>query len=455
MARQQMTADFFHQLVDQVRDAVIVMTTEGKLTYVNQAMTKLYGYEAAELLTMSVHELRAPDTLDDFPDQIKKALSEGIVFECTHKKKNGALFPVEISSHKIRVHSNDYLVSIIRDITERTNITKDLQEKALQIQAVIQLLPDIFYFKDMDLRYTMINKALEDFLGLPANEIIGKQSEDIVTAEWAAQIRTSDEEAFHQGTLIRQEQELFTPEHRWMDSYKIPLHNAQGEIIGLIGSSHDITALKLKDLALNERTRALEHSVLQLQKSWHQTIEVLATTSEAKDPYTSGHQKRVMQLSDAIGRELGLEEDVLLGLRMAAMVHDIGKIKVPAELLSKPGILSALERQLINTHAMAGYEILKDLDLPWNVAKMVKQHHERHDGTGYPDGLKGEEIELNARILGVADVVEAMASHRPYRPARGIEAALSEINQGSGTLYDPTVAAACLTVFLKQGFEFE
>jgi len=150
-----------------------------------------------------------------------------------------------------------------------------------------------------------------------------------------------------------------------------------------------------------------------------------------------------------------MSEDDLTGLRMAAMIHDIGKINVPGELLSKPGLLSPLERQLINTHANAGYTILKELDLPWDVAQVVKQHHERCDGSGYPDGLKQDQIKYSARILAVADVVEAMASHRPYRPALGIERALAEIEQGAGIAYDEMVAAACLTLFRERGFAFE
>jgi len=452
---QQIPTVYFRHIVEKMRDAVLVMTAGGNLIYANQAMADLYGYDADELLAMNVEELRDPLTLADLPAQIEESLSDGVLFECSHKKKDGTTFPVEITSHKILINSSDYWLSIIRNTTERKAIARNLPEHTLLLQAVIQLLPDAFSFKDMDFRYTLVNKALEDFLGVPAREIIGRRIEDILPPEWAAQIRATDEDAFRSKAMIRHEQEFHHSVYRWMDSFKIPLQDAHGEMIGLIGISHDITALKLKDLALSERTAALEQSVLQLQKSWHQTIDVLATTAEAKDPYTAGHQKRVMQLSIAIGRELGLSEDILIGLRMAAMIHDIGKIKVPGELLSKPGILSALERQLINTHAFAGYEILKNLDLPWNVAEMVKQHHERFDGTGYPDGLVGDEILLNARILAIADVIEAMASHRPYRPALGIETALEEISQGSGTLYDPTVASACLTVFNKYGFVFE
>jgi len=214
------------------------------------------------------------------------------------------------------------------------------------------------------------------------------------------------------------------------------------------------TQRKQAENALQERTFELEKNMKQLQKSWIQTIEVLASTAEAKDPYTAGHQKRVAQLAVAVGEELGLSESQITGLRMAALVHDIGKITVPGEILSKPGKLSDIEKQLIYTHAVAGYEILKNLELPWPVASIVKQHHERYDGSGYPERLFGDKILLEARILGVADVAEAMHSHRPYRPALGIDIALNEIKTGRGILYDPHIVDVCRKLFYDKGFVF-
>ncbi|MFA7097437.1 MAG: HD-GYP domain-containing protein, partial [Gammaproteobacteria bacterium] len=188
--------------------------------------------------------------------------------------------------------------------------------------------------------------------------------------------------------------------------------------------------------------------------SMEATIQAVATTIEKRDPYTAGHQHRVALLSRAIALELGLPETQAHGIYLAGMIHDIGKIYVPADILSRPGKLIAEEFDLLKSHARVGYDILKDVDLPWPVAQIILQHHERCDGTGYPSGLGADQILLEAKILAVADVVEAMASHRPYRPALGLEAALEEIEKNRGILYDTAAADACLRLFREKGFGF-
>jgi len=208
----------------------------------------------------------------------------------------------------------------------------------------------------------------------------------------------------------------------------------------------------------NERRQAvdaLRDTLQQLRRTIDGTIRAMAATSELRDPYTAGHQKRTARLAVAIAREMGLPEDEVDSIRMAGEIHDIGKISVPAEISSKPGRLSELEFSLIKGHAQTGYEILKGIEFPRPIAGMVLQHHERLDGSGYPFGLTAVDIIPGARILAVADVVEAMASHRPYRPARGLDDALREISQHRGTLYDPEVVDACLRVLADGSFNFE
>jgi putative nucleotidyltransferase with HDIG domain len=198
----------------------------------------------------------------------------------------------------------------------------------------------------------------------------------------------------------------------------------------------------------------LEQSLQNLKKGMDSTIQAIARTVEKRDPYTSGHQMRVAALARAIAGTIGLSEDRVEGAYMAASLHDIGKIALPAEILSKPTPLSEIEMSLIQAHAQAGYDILKGIEFPWPLADIIIQHHERLDGSGYPGGLAGDDISIEARIIGVADVVETMASHRPYRPSMGIDKALEEITQNSGTLYDADVVAACLKIFNEQNFEF-
>ena len=184
------------------------------------------------------------------------------------------------------------------------------------------------------------------------------------------------------------------------------------------------------------------------------TVIALTLVSEERDPFTAGHQQRVSRLAEAIALELGLDADDREGVRLAGLVHDIGKVHVPSEILAKPEALSALERGIVQGHCDVGYEILRDVPFPWPVARMVLEHHERLDGSGYPAGLAGEAILPGARILAVADVVEAMTAHRPYRTALPLELALAELRDGSGTRYDAAVAAACLAVCLREGLDF-
>jgi HD-GYP domain-containing protein (c-di-GMP phosphodiesterase class II) len=183
------------------------------------------------------------------------------------------------------------------------------------------------------------------------------------------------------------------------------------------------------------------------------TVQAISHMVDLRDPYTSGHERRVGELAAAIGAELGLTEHQVTGLRVAGGVHDVGKIAVPAEILSKPTRLSAAEFAIVKTHAQQGYEILKDIEFPWPIANAVWQHHERLDGSGYPLGLRGDEISLEARILAVADVVESMSTHRPYRPALGLDPAFAELESKSGALYDPSVVAACIRLFREKGFQ--
>ena len=200
--------------------------------------------------------------------------------------------------------------------------------------------------------------------------------------------------------------------------------------------------------------KKLQQSFETIKKAMHSTIQAISMTVEKRDPYTSGHQQRVADLAKAIARELELPQDQIESIYMAAAIHDIGKIALPAEILVKPIQLSDIEISLIQAHAQAGYDILKGIEFPWPIADIVLQHHERMDGSGYPHGLAGDKILFEARIIGVADVVETMASHRPYRPSVGMDKALEEINGNSGTLYDSRAVEACLKLFNDKKFEF-
>ena len=256
--------------------------------------------------------------------------------------------------------------------------------------------------------------------------------------------------------------------HRYASNIAFPLLDA-GRVYGALSiysyqkNSFDKEEIKLleelaNDLAygiINLRTRT-EHEqyVLLLQQSLEHSIQAIAATLESRDPYTAGHQRRVAELATAIAKKMNLSKNQVQGIHFASIIHDLGKIHVPSEILVKPGRLNELEYKLIQMHPQTGYDIVKDIKFPWPIAKIILQHHEKIDGSGYPQGLKGDEILLEAKIVALADVVEAMSSHRPYRPSVGVEAALEEIKYGRGSAYEPSVVDACLELFEKEEFTF-
>lgn len=225
-------------------------------------------------------------------------------------------------------------------------------------------------------------------------------------------------------------------------------YDDSGKPLRSLGTIQDNTASKLIEHVLRDQRQVLEHAL-------EGTIHTVSLAAELRDPYTAGHQRRVAELAVAIAKEMGLPEEKIRGIHLAASIHDLGKINVPAEILAKPGHLSDIEIMLIKTHPQAGNDILKDVYFPWPIADMINQHHEKLDGSGYPNGLKGDQILLESRILTVADVVEAMSSHRPYRPTLGIEVALGEIERGRGSAYDPAVVDACLKLFREERFAYQ
>lgn len=332
---------------------------------------------------------------------------------------------------------------------ERKRATEEASLTNAMLTTMVEMLPDMFFIKSLDGKYEMVNPAFEKFVGDTRDHIIGRTSRSFFPREAADALCDVDQNVLDLKKTVRQDMRIEKGGAvRWFDTVKVPLLDGDGNAIGIMGTSRDITEIKMIEEELNKK-------VVELQNAWEQTVTVLSDAVEIKDAYTSGHQKRVAALSVAIGQALGMSVGDITGLKMAALIHDVGKLQIPGEILSKPSKLMDAEFTLVKTHSEAGRSILKDADFPWDIAQMVYQHHERLDGSGYPQGLMGMEIMLEARIIAVADVVEAMSSHRPYRPALGIEAALGEIAKNSGKLYDPAVVEACVNLFTKEHFTFD
>jgi PAS domain S-box-containing protein/putative nucleotidyltransferase with HDIG domain len=333
---------------------------------------------------------------------------------------------------------------------ERKQAEENLKNAKDELQMMMDSVPAIIFYKDTEGRIVRVNKTYADSLKMPVKDMVGKTTEELFPKEQAENMRKDDKEVMISGKPKRDIiQPYDTPEGtRWAITDKMPYKDTKGKIIGIISLSKDITVQRKSE-------KELQQSYQRLKKTMDAAIDTMSKIIEAKDPYTSGHQHRVCQLAVPLARELGLSEDKIEGIRIASLIHDIGKIGLPTEILSKPTRLTDIEFSLIKGHSQIGYNILKSIDFSYPVANIVLQHHERLDGSGYPNKLKGDEVLLEARILGVADVVEAISSHRPYRPALGTDAALEEISKNKGILYDPKVVDACLKLFKEKGFKFK
>lgn len=317
-------------------------------------------------------------------------------------------------------------------------------EELLLKTSLLDMAPDAMLLNDMQGNFIYVNKALYKMSGYSKEELFNNNAFQLAA--------TGTGKAFgpYYTDLTEKGQSTLELVVTGRDgaSHCIEIHSQVIEIGSkkyISSTVHDITRYK-------ETDKALQSSYLKLQKTLDGFINTIATVSETRDPYTAGHQRQVSRLAQAIAGELDLSENTCEAVRIAGILHDIGKLSIPAEILSKPGKLSNAEFAIIKRHPEVGRDILKNIDFPWPISGIVSQHHERLDGSGYPDGLCGDNICREARILAVADVVEAMASHRPYRPSLGIDTALDEIEKNKGIKYDIDAVDACVRLVNQKGF---
>jgi len=313
---------------------------------------------------------------------------------------------------------------------------------------ILENIEDGYYEVDLAGNFTFFNNSMCIILGYSRDEMIGMNNRQFTDEENAKKLfevfnrvyRTGEPAKEFDWQIIRKD-----GAKKYIEASVSLQKDSSDKIRGFRGIVHDITERKLAEGTLQKTLESLKKAV-------GTTIQVLVSALESRDPYTAGHQFRVAHLACAIAEEMGIVKDKIDGIFLAGSIHDIGKISVPTEILTKPTKLTELEFCLIKEHPQTGYEMLKHVESPWPLAQIVHQHHERIDGSGYPNHLKGNEIIIEARIMAVADVVEAMASHRPYRPSLGIEPALGEIRKNKGILFDEAVADACLRLFTEKGY---
>jgi len=341
------------------------------------------------------------------------------------------------------------IVAVHNDVTESKLAEQALIESERKYRNILANIEDGYFEVDTAGNLTFYNDATCRILGYSENELMDMNYRAYTNDVYAKKIFRVFNEVYKTGVSARAfDWELIRKDGSicFIETVVSLMTDSDKVIKGFRGISRDVTERKRSEEELN-------NSFIRLRAALGGTIQALAVTVETRDPYTAGHQRRVADLARAIATDMGLESSRIDCIRMAGMIHDIGKLMIPSETLSKPSRLNEIEYRLIKIHPEAGFNILKDIEFPWPIANVVLQHHERLNGSGYPAGLKGDEILMESRVIAVADVVEAIASNRPYRPARGIDEALEEIRNNRGILYDDAAVGTCLKLFLEKGYK--
>ncbi len=385
-------------------------------------------------------------------DAVQAALKGGtslrgleLALETTRNGRPDTLW-LRMGAEPMVMDGASHVTVALDDITDRHRARLALAESDERFRSLAEQVPGFVTIKDPEGRYLYLSSLWGAIDEGGSDGWLGKRPEEI----WPKDVATASNAAAERALAGDMVDEVITM--RRSDEVKY-LHSLHFPIV-CDGGSPLVGGLMIDVTGQVQAQEEVRRQAEQLRRTVEGAVLAMSQVVETRDPYTAGHERRVAELATAIGRELGLGDAELNGLRLGSLIHDIGKIAVPAEILAKPGRLSDVEFNLIKQHAQAGYEILSVIDFGRPVATMVLQHHERLDGSGYPSGLTGEQLLIETRILSVADVVEAMSSHRPYRAALGADAALAEIRDGAGVRYDPDVVAACERVMVEQGFRF-
>lgn len=442
----------YRAIFEQVAIGVTHTNSDGRILNVNPKFCEISGYSKEEALALDIRSLMYPDDIAKSLEACANILAgKRSVYEADMRliRKDGTEAWTHVTTSLVRSADGRpvHFISVVQDISLTKRAEEEQRESEGRFRAMIEQSISGTCIIDAEQRFLYVNPRLTDILGYESSEfIIGRPVLDFIAPENRALVAGKMRERMSGETQSAR----YSFEAIRKDGSRITL-GAHGTV-GWYGGKRVVISTVQDVTELRRAETEIERTITKLRRAVQSTIEVVSTMGELRDPYTHGHEHRVGEIATAIATELGLPADRVEGIRVAGYLHDVGKIAVPAEILSKPKRLSPVEFELVKQHAQQSYEILKGVEFPWPVAEAAWQHHERLDGSGYPRGLKGEEIIFESRILAVADTVEAMASHRPYRPGLGIEAALAEIEENRGTLYDPSVVDACLQLFRVKGY---
>jgi PAS domain S-box-containing protein len=446
----------FKLLLNNIPAVVFKGYIDGSVDFFDQKIVVMTGYPRKDFESRRRKwtELILAEDLDNAKQAFIVALKtdKAYVREYRITDREGKVIWIQERSQIVcdKKGNVQYVSGIFFDITPQKQAEEAIQEGETLLSSVFASILDGISVLDLNFTVVQVNPIMEKWYS-PRFPLVGRKcyeayygrSEPCQPCPTHRTMLTGEPHC-----EILPLEDLDGRRLGWLDVHAFPwVSKTTGKMKGVIKYIRDITYRV-------EAEQTVKESLRNLQKALNGTVKALANTLESKDPYTAGHQRRVGHLACALAQELGESPHFIEGMRVMGFLHDLGKIAIPGEILSKPSKLSEYEFNLIKIHPQAGYDILKAIDFPWPVALAVVQHHERLDGSGYPYGLSDPDIIPEARILAVADVVEAMASHRPYRPALGLKQAVAEISQHQGVRYDHEVVNACLRVLSEKNFTF-
>lgn len=419
-------------ITDILGPGIFTCRVEGKHRFltVNQALATMVGFSKTALCQRSFSDVvHTPGMLDKCMDIVRK---QGHVrnfdLELKHRTKKDGVW-VLISAGIVK---NDKGQAHIEGFAQEVSGLKAKAERIAGemtlLESFLNQMPDAIYFKDVQCRITKVNDFYAKGFKMKPSEIIGKTDFDFFPKDQAAKMIQDDMQVITTGKpIVGKVERTLLPNKTWNQviTTKVPIHDRKGKVIGIMGVTRDMTA----------------HANLERER-FNMLVNALTVLNRAlgiRDPYTFTHAQNVSRIAEVIGQEMKFEENQLVGLKLAADLHDLGKISVPLDILTKPGDLTNLEYDLIKEHVQRCHDLIKEIPFPFALSEMIYQHHERLDGSGYPNRLKGDKIMLEAKILAVSDVLESMTNHRPYRAALGIKKALKELQSGIRTKYDPKI----------------